>query len=225
MVEAKKLIELNNKKRDLLTEENEKYYSDLLVYIRIQPKLSEQQTEEILMELLDHLLEGQNEGKTAEEIFGDNPKEYADELISQLPNEKLREVVPFISQIVLNILGWFLIMRGIIYGIVKQFRDISENIYPVSTLILVCTIFLNIIFVIWIIFKVIKGSLFQHDQNKGKWKDSIKVGLAGAFGMALVLLVGKFLPELGPSLPFPWYASLIIGAILWLISRFMQRKD
>lgn len=82
------LIEENNRKRKLLTKENEAYYDDLLVYIRLQLILSEQQSEEVLMEMLDHLIEGQNEGKTANDIFGDDPLTFADEVIEQLPREK-----------------------------------------------------------------------------------------------------------------------------------------
>lgn len=63
------LIEENNRKRELLTPENEKYYDDMLIYIRLQWRLSEQQSEEVLMEILDHLLHGQEEGKTAKDMF------------------------------------------------------------------------------------------------------------------------------------------------------------
>ena len=62
-MDAKLLIEENNKKRKLLTKENEAYYDDLLVYIRLQLTLSEQQSEEVLMEMLDHLIEGQMKEK------------------------------------------------------------------------------------------------------------------------------------------------------------------
>ena len=63
--------------------ENEKYYSDMLIYIRLQLSLSEQQSEEVLMEMLDHLLDGQHEGKSAQDIFGADPKGYADEIIRE----------------------------------------------------------------------------------------------------------------------------------------------
>ena len=77
MITIKELIKSNNEKRELLTEENEKYYSNLLVYIRSRLSLSDRSTEEVLMELLDHTLEGQVEGKTAEKIFGEDPKSFA----------------------------------------------------------------------------------------------------------------------------------------------------
>ena len=61
---AEQLAELNFEKRKELTKENLKYYEDMLLYIRLSYDKSEQETEEILSELLDHLLEAQKEGRT-----------------------------------------------------------------------------------------------------------------------------------------------------------------
>lgn len=70
---SQELIKLNNKKREKLNEENLKYYEDMLVYLRLSFLKSEQETEELLNELLDHLLEAQEEGKDFTEVFGDDP--------------------------------------------------------------------------------------------------------------------------------------------------------
>ncbi|OEF97171.1 DUF1129 family protein [Desulfuribacillus alkaliarsenatis] len=56
---------------------NLKYYEDMLIYIRFSYNKSDQEVEEVLSELLDHLLDAQAEGKTAYEVFGDEPKKYA----------------------------------------------------------------------------------------------------------------------------------------------------
>jgi len=80
-VKAKPLIEENNRKRELLNPQNEKYYRDMLLYIRLQLTLSEQQSEEVLIEMLDHLQDGQQDGKSAQEIFGEDPKGFAEEII------------------------------------------------------------------------------------------------------------------------------------------------
>ena len=71
---VKEMVELNNQRRKLLTKENLKYYEDMLVYIRLSYDKSDQEIEEVLLELLDHLLEAQKEGRTAKEVFGRNPK-------------------------------------------------------------------------------------------------------------------------------------------------------
>ncbi|MCU9612658.1 DUF1129 domain-containing protein [Caldibacillus lycopersici] len=222
MLDTKLLIEQNNQKRELLTQENEKYYSDMLLYIRLQWSLSEQQSEEILMELLDHLLEGQSEGKTAQQIFGADPKAYADEIILQLPNEERRKRLPFIAGLVGNLLGWFFIIRGVILLIAPLFQkqEVNESFYLLSAIIIVSVIFVIILFSIRIIFKIISNSLFQ----EGKSRETVKVGLVGAVGMAIILAVTYFLPDFGPKIHFPAYASVIIGAIFWIVSRFLEKK-
>ncbi|WAA12860.1 DUF1129 family protein [Fervidibacillus halotolerans] len=220
---SKHLIELNNRKRKLLTEENERYYSDMLLYIRLQFRLSEQASEEILMELLDHLLEGQKEGKTARDIFGDDPKAYADEIIRQLPNEKIRSTVPFITGLILNLIGWFFMIRGAIIGIAKPFTDVNESFYIIPTTIIVSVIAIEIGFMVWYIFHFIKSSLFTEKEEK-KWKDNLKVGGMSVVTMGLVVVIAYFLPKFGPILTITWYVSLLAGGAIWLIGRFVEKR-
>ena len=85
---AKDIIELNNELREQLNKENLAAYEDMLTYIRLSSNKSEQQTEEVLLELLEHLLEAQKSGKTAKDIFGEDIKQYCDELINEIPGEK-----------------------------------------------------------------------------------------------------------------------------------------
>jgi len=77
---AQDMVELNNKKRELLTSENEAAYGDMLVYLRIS-NVPQQQMEELLLEILDHLIEAQAENKSAYDIFGNDLQSYCDELI------------------------------------------------------------------------------------------------------------------------------------------------
>ncbi|MGO1478994.1 DUF1129 family protein, partial [Senegalia sp. (in: firmicutes)] len=79
-MKTKELIKLNNEKREKLTDENLKYYEEVLIYIRSSLDKKEVETEEILAELLDHLLDAEENGKTAKEIFGASPTEYAKEI-------------------------------------------------------------------------------------------------------------------------------------------------
>ncbi len=82
---AQDMVELNNKKRELLTSENEAAYGDMLVYLRIS-NVPQQQMEELLLEILDHLIEAQAENKSAYDIFGNDLQSYCDELISAFTN-------------------------------------------------------------------------------------------------------------------------------------------
>ena len=216
-MKAKQLIEENNRKREQLTPENEKYYSDMLIYIRLQLTLSEQQSEEVLMEMLDHLLDGQNDGKSARDIFGDDPKGYADEIIQNLPKEQKRSVIPFIMGIVLNLLSWMLMIRGVVIPIASQLNkeDVSSSVYLYPTLLTFAVILGSVAFGVWYIFRIIKQSLFN--EKASEKKNMVKAGVFGAVAMGLVIAVTMFIPEFGPAFDFSWWASLLTGGVLWLI--------
>lgn len=80
------LEETNAELQKELTAENEKYYGNLLIYVRAKSIIRDnQQSETLLLEILQDLLDAQNQGISAEEYFGKNPKQIADEIIKQLP--------------------------------------------------------------------------------------------------------------------------------------------
>ncbi|MCH1624030.1 DUF1129 family protein [Ferdinandcohnia quinoae] len=219
---ATKLIEENNRKRELLTPENEVYYSDMLVYIRLQFLISEQQSEEVLMELLDHLLEGQEAGKTAKDIFGSNPKAYADEIIELLPKEQKRAVLPFVLGIIGNIVSWTLLLRGMIFLVVSRFHEVNIEVYPFKVIVIGLMIAMFVIFTIWVIFKLVKNSLFQ--KKRTTKRDMVIAGSVAALNMAAVLTAVRFIPDIGPSFNFTWWASLLAGGILWIILYVIKKK-
>lgn len=86
------LIKQNNQLRAQLTGENEKYYSDLLLYMRLNSFMKDQAAiESNLLEILQDIIDAQREGMTAEQYFGKNPHVLADELLHQVP-KKVGEV-------------------------------------------------------------------------------------------------------------------------------------
>lgn len=219
-LKASELIEQNNQKRALLTEGNEKYYTNLLLYIRTKLTLSEQQSEEVLMEMLDHLIEGQQEGKTAKEIFGNDPKGYADEIVSQLPRENKRNSLIFMGEIAVNIIGWFLIMRSIIIPIIGG--KASEKVYVISSLLLIILIMIMTAFGVKMIFGLISQSSF--DEKATDKKMMFKAGLYGAGGFLIIAIISFFVKEVGPSFTLPWQISFGIGSLLLLVSWLIKKS-
>lgn len=85
-LKEKELIETNAVLQESLTKENEKYYGNLLIYIRIMAFFRDvKKSEELLLEVLRDILDAQEQGLSAEEYFGENPKKVADDIIKQLP--------------------------------------------------------------------------------------------------------------------------------------------
>ncbi|NHM30839.1 DUF1129 family protein [Neobacillus terrae] len=222
-MKAKQLIEENNRKRELLNPQNEKYYMDMLLYIRLQLTLSEQQSEEVLIEMLDHLLDGQQEGKSAQDIFGDDPKGYADEIIENLPKERKRKVFPFISGIVINIVSWFLMIRGVIILAASQFKSIPTTIYPFTALIEFAVTLGITLFGVWYIFRIIRQSLFQNKTNEKK--NMLKVGLFAAFSMLIFMLINLLIPKFGPTFQFNWWSSVLVGGGIWAILSMLKKFE
>lgn len=224
MISSKQLVSENNEKRKLLTKENEKYYDDMLIYIRLKSKASEQESEEILMELLDHLIEGQQDGKTATDIFGDDSKGYADELISELPKETLRTRLPFFGILAGTFVSWSLMGRGVLFLIVGFFTAIDTTVYLATVLIETLYWLIYAFFMIWFILHLIERSLFN--KKSTLLKTMIVAGIVGALGSApgFILIFFHFIPNFGPFFSFGWLPSLASGAILWLIDFWAQKK-
>ncbi len=217
------LIQQNNEKRKLLTKENEKYYTSMVVYLRTDLTLSEQHAEEVLMEMLDHMIAAQNEGKTAIDVFGDDPKSYAEELIEQLPQEEKRDMVKFIGQLTFTLMGWFLVSRGLLLLLFTSFTTVSTTVYMIPTLIILTLIGLIVVIGVKLIFDLIRRSLFN--ENESDKKDMIKAGLFGVVSFALIISANMFIPDFGSSFDFPASASLGAGGLMLLVSWLMKRNN
>ncbi|WP_236035308.1 DUF1129 family protein [Alkalihalobacterium elongatum] len=124
-MKAQELIKLNNNFRNKLTEENRKYYEDMLVYIRLSYDKSEQETEEILSELLGHLIEAQEEGKTVKDFFGSEPKKYADHIIGELPKMLTKERLFLGSMAIFYFLGVSVFFIGLV-------RIFNQYVVPIG---------------------------------------------------------------------------------------------
>src|SRR5699024_6093856 len=126
-MKAKEMIQLNNEKRKQLNEENLKDYEDMLTYIRLTTTKSEQQTEEILLELLDHALIAQEEGKTIRDVFGDDLKAYSQGLIEEIPEETKKKQLKFVSRIILLFLAVSSLFKGIIESSLYYILGFGES--------------------------------------------------------------------------------------------------
>ncbi|WP_237146538.1 hypothetical protein [Planococcus halocryophilus] len=64
-------------------------------------RVDEHVAEELLMDVLDHLIEAQEDGKDARDFFVDSLEAYADELIANMPTENKRNIILFFTTFVL----------------------------------------------------------------------------------------------------------------------------
>lgn len=211
---AEEMIQVNNERRKQLNEENRKYYENMLVYLRLS-SIPEKKTEELLLEMLDHLLIAQEEGRSAEDVFGKNPESYCKEVVQTMGKRSYFRFsrFAFIFGIGLYIV-FFIdgISRLIIYPLLNRFTDLPP-VKGFSVDYFFTPIFMCLVSDIILLF--LKESTFK--------KFSVRVLLGYVFPITIAyflpLVIYFFLKDILPVIPIPAWASLLIGLLLWRIHK------
>ncbi|GGB01439.1 hypothetical protein GCM10007190_06890 [Macrococcus hajekii] len=217
-MKTSELIELNNEKRELLTKENMREYDKVLIYLRLEWRLSTLATEELLNDLLDHLLEAQQKGITTEEFFGDDTELFAKDLIAELPKESRRNTTALLSILTIMPLGSILFIHGLVDLIASFFIDpkpVDVGSFIVSYLLLITSFLLMLNYVI---------RYFQKDEMAATGKASTKkrvlqfINLYLLSGIVFALFI---IPLIFLHTPFvynmPGYISMIAGGLILTI--------
>lgn len=219
---AQDMIKLNNKKRELLTPENEVVYSDMLVYLRLS-NVPEQQVEELLLEILDHLIEAQTENKNAYDIFGDDLQSYCDELISALPVQTMLEktsLIGFVISLLLAIqFGMDTIASLFIFFFEKNTEIISPPFSILGTTLSVSIIILGILFILYLL------KHYSFDQ-KINWKRRILFGLAFTTPFCSAIFVNIYFrkqPYLIYHLTF--WQNALIALLFFVLYKLLYKKS
>ncbi|ALF08900.1 DUF1129 family protein [Parageobacillus thermoglucosidasius] len=223
---AKDLVALNNEKRKQLNEHNRNYYENMLVYIRSQLLLSEQQSEELLMELLDHLLEAQKHGKMAEDIFGTDAKAYCDELIRQLPKEKKRNIYAFIGYLAVRLFALGVLVTGAVELVAEWFTDVDDTVYLGKASVLFVIDFAVILLAVALVMRWIRKSAFHDDSSTfgGKVKEFLGIWFACCLVIGMFVLAKKLVPEFGYRIEAGGMVRILFGLFVFAVTWQLNKK-
>ncbi|HDR7780477.1 hypothetical protein ACFC3Y_03715 [Bacillus wiedmannii] len=219
---AQDMIELNNKKRELLTSENETAYGDMLVYLRLS-NVPEHQVEELLLEILDHLIEAQAENKSAYDIFGNDLQSYCDELISALPVQTKLEKTSLIGFVISLLLAIQFGIDAIVSFFILIFENNVEQFTPAfsipGTILSVSLIILGILLILYLLKR------YSFDQ-KINWKRRILFGLAFATPFCSAIFVNIYFrkqPYLIYHLTF--WQNALIAILFFILYKLLYKKS
>ncbi|WP_245976821.1 DUF1129 family protein [Oceanobacillus arenosus] len=210
----------------MLNEENLAYYEDMLIYIRLNANKSEQQTEEVLFELLEHLLHSQTEGKTAKDVFGDDLKSYCDEVIEEIPGELTNNTVKYLSFIVIQFLAIISLCHGIIGFAIHYFFDLGESsmTFQLGSGIVVIVGYLILLYLfIKTILRWIKGTSFKKKKTK-TWVEFLQVWIISMVFIGLFILFPIAVPSFGKTINLPIITFAGVGIVLYIISFILNKK-
>ncbi|HDR7791765.1 TPA: DUF1129 domain-containing protein [Bacillus luti] len=90
-----------------VSKEGEKFLIDTKVYL-ITKGMKEDDVDAFIEDAELHLIEGEKEGKTVKDIFGDSPKEYAEELAKEMEKDKGGSIKSILAMII-GIGGYWLL--------------------------------------------------------------------------------------------------------------------
>ena len=165
------LVKHTNELRKQLNPENKKYYEGILVYIRVNLNKEEHQTEEILLEILQDILDAQKNGRSAQEFFGKNPKQISDSILAELTKNSEKYWSKFLF---------------VFFLILLQYNLFDILLHPVVSINWFNTVLPVIFLIITAIFGLtsIKYSVFTSDRKKSYFF----AFLALLFWMASILM-------------------------------------
>ncbi|PFI52117.1 hypothetical protein COI73_02565 [Bacillus cereus] len=96
-----------------ISKEGEKFLIDTKVYL-ITKGIKEEDVDAFLEDAEFHLIEGEKEGKTVSDIFGDLPKEYAEELAKEMEKDKGGSIKSILGMIIG--IGGYWLLTNILFG-------------------------------------------------------------------------------------------------------------
>lgn len=179
------------------------FLEELTVYLRLE-RIAEQEIDDIIYELNDHLHVAEVKGQSVEEVIGTNPKEYAKQLVAEMKKES-KDIVG-IGSMILIFTFWFLIGdKTLRYGFIQL---------SLFEAILVPSVFVLYLFTtLW----VIKKATFER-----KRKQVILFSLVGLFSFVLffsIYFVNRYIasPLIELSVVASWIVTVISLLLLLII--------
>ncbi|WP_027702780.1 DUF1129 family protein [Metaclostridioides mangenotii] len=178
-------IEKNNQLRKELNSENEEYYDDLLIYMRLKGGLlyDDDQIEDILLVILDDMTDAQRDGVSASDYFGKDPKEVADAMMKEITPSSLLSRFKY----VMIVFGFYFLMT-VFPSLVSP--DKSFDIGKIFVGFLITSVF------VMFILNNVKQSIYEEDKNEGKTFNKVKLFIVPFLGIFLLLLSNSLLPNI-----------------------------
>lgn len=213
-----KLNEMNfeyMKRLSKLKPENKEIYLEISHKIKKDFRLSDVKADEILSDILDHLIDAQKDEISAQEFFGYDIENYVQEVIDELPKESQRNQLIYIGAItsmtiaiVCLIFGFFSFLKLISTGHLLKVPSIS---------LMIALIFL---LVLGPIYSYLTTHYFNPKISKYRYIKVILFSLVYLIPYSMLTFI-----KIGPSVDFPAFISISVGLIAAFISYKLFKKN
>lgn len=218
------MIKENNRLREQMTPENKEYFEDIVVYFRTC-NVDQDQGEKLLIELAHQLLDGQEKGITAQQLFGPDAEQYSRNKVSSLPKRKTVEGIQYYVMIPWIALSLFFFIEALV-GFVAQLVGGSMDTFNRISLFSLIIIALGSILLIEAVTKLLNRNgeaeeqFDPHANKKRATKPSLNVRtiLIYIIVVAGIMMIGYTFRNMLPVFTIqPWVslAISIVGLLGW----------
>ncbi|HDR3903759.1 DUF1129 domain-containing protein [Bacillus cereus group sp. N18] len=185
-----------------VSKEGEEFLIDTKVYL-ITKGIKEEDVDAFLEDAELHLIEGEKKGKTVSDIFGDSPKEYAEELVKEMEKDKSGSIKSILGMII-GIGGYWLLTNILFESPNHEFTLTNVQLigYPIVLMITI----VDIIFA------------FKMSSFKSKIKEFSIIYVAALLPILLLVLLMFMNKWYGtPVLQLTTIQSYILAGIVLLV--------
>lgn len=203
------------KRLSKLKPENKEIYLEISRKIKKDFRLSDVKADEILSDILDHLIDAQKDGISAQEFFGHDIENYVQEVTDELPKESPKNQIIYIGAItsmtiaiVCLIFGFFSFLKLISTGQLLKVPSISLMIAIIFLLVLVP------------IYSYLTTHYFKPKISKYRYIKVILFSLVYFIPYSLLTFI-----KIGPLVDFPVFISITVGLITVFIGYKLFKKN
>ncbi|WP_338783592.1 DUF1129 domain-containing protein [Bacillus paranthracis] len=193
-----------------ISKEGEKFLIDTKVYLTTKG-MKEEDVDAFLEDAELHLIEGEKRGKNVEDIFGDSPKEYANQLVKEMQVDYKRN------------LGWLAtaVMSILCYWTIPDF--LFRNLNEPYTISLIGLIGYPVILLLMIMGGVLflRGASFQRSMLK---KGLLLFGAVILTYLPILIMFLKGWYSL-PLYELPQLGRYLIGGVMLLITTIVNVRS
>jgi DNA-binding ferritin-like protein (Dps family) len=215
-----RMIALNNERRKLLNPENEAYYSNMVLFVRTSP-IDQGAGEELLLEILEHLIEAQSQGRSAKDLFGDDPVAYCRELVSELPKPSLRERLWHYGVVMWGTLTWYFFAEFVDGLLTKVFGIDMPVLNKINVVNVVATALMAVI-VVKLVFLFINSSMFSSKQHR-RFRTLLHVVILSLVIFTPAIIALEFRSEILEFSVSPWL-SLMLFVFGYTVMKLVTRR-
>lgn len=204
-------------KLNLLNQDNKQAFLEVANYVKFSYSKSEQEANEILSDMLDHLLDAQAHGTQTSHFFGDDIQLFAQEIAAELPAaNKTKLLYQFLFILFLNIATPILA-----YGISDSIKVLVTGSHfriPITSTIICCLIFTALVSCItFFIIRTTKNNIHQKKSSK------IIIYFLTFLMITVPILLFMFFP-IGPVVSFKYFYAIPFSIVLFILTFLFYKR-